>query len=273
MTNCPVGSIHRGSAGQMVIENWCIGCKRCADYCPYGSIKMHDVGVLPLGTLGWRLALDPPGEDWIGQRFADRNWFSGQAPFFNDRLLRERLQATADPSAPDRRLVLRIAFRVSATDCALGDSFELMGRSRAPDKTTVWLNGRAASLTHLAKLGRAKGMEYNFQATLASGGVLRPRADAPSDQPVVEAGTNVLVAQVPLPRTVDHDFLFDAGIYLMRRPAVHAENTAAYVPSLVWRQAVVCDLCSGLAGGPACVKACPHEAALRFDARGGIPKW
>mgnify|MGYP003390176334 CR=1 FL=1 len=40
MIGCPVGSINRGDKGEIVIENWCIGCGMCADQCPYGSIQM-----------------------------------------------------------------------------------------------------------------------------------------------------------------------------------------------------------------------------------------
>ena len=40
MIGCPVGSINRGDNGEIVIENWCIGCGMCADQCPYGSISM-----------------------------------------------------------------------------------------------------------------------------------------------------------------------------------------------------------------------------------------
>ena len=43
---CPVGSIVRGSDGEIVIKNWCIGCQLCADQCPYGSIHMHTLGDL-----------------------------------------------------------------------------------------------------------------------------------------------------------------------------------------------------------------------------------
>lgn len=41
MVNCPVGSILRGSDGEILIQDWCIGCKACADNCPYDSIQMH----------------------------------------------------------------------------------------------------------------------------------------------------------------------------------------------------------------------------------------
>lgn len=41
MIGCPVGAIHKGGAGQIVIEDWCIGCEICAKQCPYDSINMH----------------------------------------------------------------------------------------------------------------------------------------------------------------------------------------------------------------------------------------
>ncbi len=41
MIGCPVGSINRGEKGEIVIEDWCIGCGVCADQCPYGSILMN----------------------------------------------------------------------------------------------------------------------------------------------------------------------------------------------------------------------------------------
>lgn len=40
MIGCPVGAINRGDKGEIVIQNWCIGCGMCADQCPYGSIQM-----------------------------------------------------------------------------------------------------------------------------------------------------------------------------------------------------------------------------------------
>jgi Fe-S-cluster-containing hydrogenase component 2 len=40
MIGCPVGAINRGSSGEIRIADHCIGCSKCADQCPYGSIQM-----------------------------------------------------------------------------------------------------------------------------------------------------------------------------------------------------------------------------------------
>ena len=41
MVGCPVGSIRRLNSREIIIEDWCIGCGKCADSCPYGNINMH----------------------------------------------------------------------------------------------------------------------------------------------------------------------------------------------------------------------------------------
>ena len=41
MIGCPVGSIRRKASLEIIIEDWCIGCGRCAEQCPYGNINMH----------------------------------------------------------------------------------------------------------------------------------------------------------------------------------------------------------------------------------------
>ncbi len=43
MIGCPVGSIHKGVAGEIIIESWCIGCEICAKQCPYDAINMHEL--------------------------------------------------------------------------------------------------------------------------------------------------------------------------------------------------------------------------------------
>ncbi|MBI4859540.1 MAG: cyclic nucleotide-binding domain-containing protein [Candidatus Riflebacteria bacterium] len=46
MIGCPVGAIRREAGKDVAIEEWCIGCAKCAVQCPYGSIRLHDVQVL-----------------------------------------------------------------------------------------------------------------------------------------------------------------------------------------------------------------------------------
>jgi Fe-S-cluster-containing hydrogenase component 2 len=41
MVGCPVGSIRRRESLEILIEDWCIGCGKCAENCPYGNINMH----------------------------------------------------------------------------------------------------------------------------------------------------------------------------------------------------------------------------------------
>ncbi len=41
MTQCPVGSIRRKESLEIIIEDWCIGCQKCSELCPYGNINMQ----------------------------------------------------------------------------------------------------------------------------------------------------------------------------------------------------------------------------------------
>jgi CRP-like cAMP-binding protein/Fe-S-cluster-containing hydrogenase component 2 len=41
MVGCPVSSIRRRDSREIIIEDWCIGCGKCAENCPYGNINMH----------------------------------------------------------------------------------------------------------------------------------------------------------------------------------------------------------------------------------------
>jgi Fe-S-cluster-containing hydrogenase component 2 len=41
MVGCPVGAIRRRDSQEIIIEDWCIGCGKCAENCPYGNINMH----------------------------------------------------------------------------------------------------------------------------------------------------------------------------------------------------------------------------------------
>ncbi|MBI3458025.1 MAG: cyclic nucleotide-binding domain-containing protein [Candidatus Rokubacteria bacterium] len=52
MIGCPVGSIRRRNSLEVIIEDWCIGCGRCAEQCPYGNINMHP----------FRVSVDDPAQ-------------------------------------------------------------------------------------------------------------------------------------------------------------------------------------------------------------------
>ena len=47
MVGCPVGSIRRSDSLEIRIEDWCIGCERCANQCPFGNINMVELAALP----------------------------------------------------------------------------------------------------------------------------------------------------------------------------------------------------------------------------------
>jgi Fe-S-cluster-containing hydrogenase component 2/CRP-like cAMP-binding protein len=47
MVGCPVGSIRREDSLEIKIESWCIGCERCANQCPFGTINMVELAALP----------------------------------------------------------------------------------------------------------------------------------------------------------------------------------------------------------------------------------
>ncbi len=101
MIGCPVGSIHRGDNRQIVIEDWCIGCGLCARNCPYGSIQMHDIRLVPGEARGWLFlpAQAVTDSSWTRPGYADAHWLIGKAPFFDDPDL-ERSVAVQSPGQP-----------------------------------------------------------------------------------------------------------------------------------------------------------------------------
>ncbi|NUO79360.1 cyclic nucleotide-binding domain-containing protein, partial [candidate division KSB1 bacterium] len=48
LVGCPTGAIHRARVGEVVeiIDDLCIGCKACANNCPYDAIVMHETGAI-----------------------------------------------------------------------------------------------------------------------------------------------------------------------------------------------------------------------------------
>ncbi len=244
LIGCPVGSIHKGDNGQIVIEDWCIGCSRCAEQCPYGSIQMHAVGIIPRGADGWL------------HRRGEGPWAPGRAPFGTDREFRARYPEGGPVD-------FRRPFRLEAQAAAQGKSFRLTLRTAAA-QPAVRVNGVAVPVT--AARGTAPGkVEWNYEALLAleTGG---PAPDG-EPQPVLRVGDNVLDVAVE-PPAGEAEVVLDAGLYAFTKPVVAPGLAEGLNQETVASTAVVCDMCSDQLGRqPACVTACPHEAAMRINVR------
>lgn len=261
LVGCPVGSIRRGKNLEIQIEDWCIGCGLCAKNCPFGSIQMHDVGVIPAGARGWRYRADKSDGSQVPNNF--KNWVTGQAPFRLDKDFRE------SAGGPASAYWFAYDFGVDS-DLLLGDNAKKGTRSHdfeielfGPDcPAAVHINKRSIEIKSKYK-GNSKSrlIEWPDAAGfLASGSWWQPRPNT------------IVVRLVPPP--IYYDALFD--LRLDATPAATKKEDekehVRYQQKGVQERAVVCDLCSNQPGQkPACVNACPHEAAFRVDARVNFP--
>ena len=120
----------------------------------------------------------------------------------------------------------------------------------------VWINGHELKTEEKAKRGKR---EYAIPP--------KPSAYAPAVPPPIRlnARRNVVAVKVTPPST-SNDVLFDLRLDAIPRPAGGAGGAEEITEKLVTERAVVCDLCSAQSDSrPACVLACPHDAAFRID--------
>lgn len=259
MIGCPVGAIQRGDDGQIQIRDWCIGCNMCAEQCPYDSIQMHDLGLVPARMAGWRVAPTSIVRDasWTQPKFRDGSWPLCTTPLDWNLELQSLLRASG-VSATSLQLTETVCFRLAfdVDAAALGARHELSLVTQG-SAAQVWLNGQPLVLEtsekrHRDKAKKNKGRWYEgpFPAgrLRRRGNVLAIEITGP-----VAAGEGVLDVEVV------------PGAGELSLPGGVAE-----VKQVVQR-AVVCDLCSTLPTGPACVTMCPHDAAFRVDARVAFP--
>jgi Fe-S-cluster-containing hydrogenase component 2/CRP-like cAMP-binding protein len=270
MIGCPVGSIHRGDNRQIVIEDWCIGCELCADNCPYGSIQIHDLGIIPADARGWRYMPSSAvsGDRWKGRKFNDGRWLTGDAPFSLDRDVKDQLasrrpRGLIGAAVAGDQVCFRYEFHLAKS--IFREAAELLLELKSLAATVmVWINGREVQAEGKPK--RDGTRVYPLP--------LKPAEGAPA-APVC-AGGNVLAVQVT--QTANGtDVLLEARLDEVRRPKLPGEVEARIAQEveekLVTHNAVVCDLCSQLVGQvPSCVHACPHDAAMRVNAQFQFPK-
>ncbi|MHB1425530.1 MAG: 4Fe-4S binding protein [Gemmataceae bacterium] len=258
MIGCPVGSIHRGDNRQIVIEDWCIGCGLCAKNCPYDAIQMHDVGIIPGSSHGWSYvpaSMAKPG--WQQRRHADSHWLAGKTPFTLDRDFQDNLLPLGTTHNGEDILCFRYEFSLNAEFLRTPRGFKLEVTS-ADEEATVWINGsEVAKPAEKPKRGKR---EY----------VLKPEMN------LFRAGGNIVAVKLTPPPFVPGKkaVLLDLRLDEIHVPDVPApkREAAEISEKLVTELAVVCDQCSSQLGQrPACVTACPHDAAMRVDARFNFP--
>jgi Fe-S-cluster-containing dehydrogenase component/CRP-like cAMP-binding protein len=246
LIGCPVGSIHKGDNGQIVIEDWCIGCSRCALNCPYNSIQMHTIGVLPRSTMGWRY------------RQSSGPALEGATPFRYNRDFQANYQAT-EP------IEFSITFELTRDATSKSKMF-LLQLETASSIATARINGQPIELRRLDdKEAKQKGWSHEAMLALVSAEkpAMLPGEVAP--QPILRATQNEIVVQVATAGLEFGDTLFECGLTGYVPPVVDKSVAGdEYKQDWVMQTAVVCDMCSGQFGQqPACVNACPHEAAQR----------
>jgi Fe-S-cluster-containing hydrogenase component 2/CRP-like cAMP-binding protein len=213
---CPVGSIHRGDNKQIVIEDWCIGCGLCAERCPYGSIQMQDLGIIPEAST-WQYATSCVGE----------------APFRYDRELIDTLGGR-----DVREVLFQQVFSLTPSPDAVRYRLEVTSRAA---QITVHVDGVEVEAEGTARQGR-------------TGYVIEK----------LRAGQHILAVRVSWKSMPRNEVVFAARLDEVKRPRV-AEDI---VEKQVTARAATCDLCSERPGHePACVRVCPHDAAMRVDGR------
>jgi Fe-S-cluster-containing hydrogenase component 2/CRP-like cAMP-binding protein len=262
MIGCPVGSIHRGENGQIQIRDWCIGCKTCADQCPYGSIQMHDIGVVAEHSHTWLYRPAPAdGDDrWTAPGTSARGWQAGSSPFSDDLELRSVLGISR--GSPSRAVQFRHEFDLAREQLGRDARFRFTIQS-ADERFALWVNGRAVlpaepGAAQVEGVGAVamrdrRGVGFEFSVEVSP--------------PLVRTGRNVLATRAVL----------SGGLLMSLRldEARPVETLMGFIEDdatkAIELRAVVCDQCSTLPGRrPACVAACPHDAAFRVDARSAL---
>jgi hypothetical protein len=214
---------------------------------------MHSLGLIPENAMGWRYAPAaalPAEAAWQAPGHDDGDWLAGSAPFPNDALLQKRLAEQVRRHGPaeakhEGQVRFRYAFELDRRDYKPGTAFKMTVTS-SDNAAKVWLNGRELK-------AEKRGQYALVLEKQPPPGGLRP-------------GRNVLA--VSAKGTGDgKGKLLDVVLCEEHVPPGAEKAAEQLTERVVVRKAVVCDLCSSLAGGPRCVSACPHDAAFRLDFR------
>ena len=254
MLGCPVGSIGRGNNGQIEIYDWCIGCSKCADQCPYDSIQMHDLGLIPEESLGWLCASRRSlPDDWYRARRLSGGWMQGTSPFlWQGDFLRNWTESVAE--AQSITICFRHEFRLpkksknSHYRLSINDDRRksTLTKIRIKKSTVVgvWLNGKKLDWS-------GNSLDLSTEDFLTTENVLAVEVSLDSPIPYGQIVLSACLDAVPEASLQTRVILGDQVLPEM---------------DLVTSRAAVCDLCSHLPSQqPACVSSCPHDAAIRIN--------
>jgi hypothetical protein len=165
-------------------------------------------------------------------------------------------------SAQDRAVYFRIEFRLASYLVRPDSQFKLELTS-TDAAAKLWVNG------HELQPEKPKAGKRDYWLPPKPAAPAKPEATASA--PLLRAGRNVLAVRVSsTPGSAD--ILFALRLDAVNKPEGVTGLAEEVTEKLVTERAVVCDLCSASWGQvPACVNACPHDAAMRVDARLEFP--
>jgi CRP-like cAMP-binding protein/Fe-S-cluster-containing hydrogenase component 2 len=277
MTQCPVGSIRRKESLEIIIEDWCIGCSKCAELCPYGNINMHAFDVVK------EVAAT-----------AEKPAAAAKAPA----AAAKPASASAKPAAPVKPTAPPPARSTTPVAAEAKTALPTNGEKTSVEPVST---GKPQPLQSLGPLAgepsapTARGVErplQNAHETEDAGAekvVAAPAAKSaatPSSTAAGEAKSSPPAATnsaptpapaaaapsspAPAPTAAKPSSPPSAAAKPDADPAKVATPAKAAPPKKMVRKkvsvskATTCDLCTQLTV-PSCVYACPHEAAMRVD--------
>ena len=236
MTQCPVGSIRRKESLEIIIEDWCIGCGKCAELCPYGNINMHsfqaikEMAVIEKKPAPAKPAATPAKPVAAGTNVA--------APAAKPPAAVPPAKAAAVVPAASAAPDTKSAGTPAPAETALAVDATGARDKPFPVESTIGPTAKSAAPIEVPLPSKPAGTPSPTPAAPSSTAPPKP-APAVGKPPEKSAG---VPAKTPTP----------AAPKKMERKKVTVSK------------ATTCDLCTQLSV-PSCVYACPHDAAKRVD--------
>lgn len=234
MTQCPVGSIRRKESLEIIIEDWCIGCTKCAELCPYGNINMVDFKM-------------------TRRQVADME-------------RKEREKEQAKKAADAKAAAEKAAKPVPAKPAAAAAPVKAEPSAAAPATAPVPVKTPAAEAAPAATkpaapadlpATAAEQKPAPVQATTPTQAAPEPAASPERVLPAEPAKPAAKPAAATPAKPAAPAAAKPAGPTRVKPPAPKK-------PKNIVVKATTCDLCTELSV-PSCVYACPHDAAKRVE--------